>query len=208
MTDTTDHPSTLDRVSTGVPPASSLQRKRSEAQHRTLDAALDLFAQHGVSGTSFQMIADALGVTKAAVYHQFKVKEDLVIAVTERELAGLEPTLDAAEAEPDSDRARDILLDRVIDLAIRDRGLVGTLQFDPVIVRLLAEHKPFLDFLTRLFTVMAGDNTTDTRVPTVMLSGSIAVAVMHPLLADMDPETLRTEITKTARRILNTTGPH
>lgn len=208
MTDATDHPSTLDKVSTGVPPASSLQRKRSEAQHRTLDAALDLFAQHGVSGTSFQMIADALGVTKAAVYHQFKVKEDLVIAVTERELAGLEPTLDAAEAEPDSYRARDILLDRVIDLAIRDRGLVGTLQFDPVIVRLLAEHKPFLDFLTRLFTVMAGDNTIDTRVPTVMLSGSIAVAVMHPLLADMDPETLRAEITKTARRILNTTGPH
>ncbi|MEV2226181.1 TetR/AcrR family transcriptional regulator [Nocardia vinacea] len=195
-------------MSTGVPPASSLQRKRSEAQHRTLDAALELFAQHGVSGTSFQMIADAVGVTKAAVYHQFKVKEDLVIAVTERELAGLEPTLDAAEAEPDSDRARDILLDRVIDLAIRNRGLVGTLQFDPVIVRLLAEHKPFLDFLTRLFAVMAGDNTTDTRVPTVMLSGSIAVAVMHPLLADMAPETLRTEITKTARRILNATGPH
>ena len=60
---------------------------RTAAQTRILDAALDLFADHGVSGTSLQMIADAIGVTKAAVYHQFKTKEEIVIAVTEMELA-------------------------------------------------------------------------------------------------------------------------
>lgn len=113
----------------------------------------------------------------------------------------------AAELEADKSHAREILLDRVIDLAVDDRRLVGTLQFDPVIVRLLAEHKPFQTFLARLFAVMAGNDTADdSRVPTVMLSGSIAVAVMHPLLADMDSETLRAEIAKTARRILNTTS--
>src|SRR4029077_1297459 len=61
--------------------------KRSSAQTRVLDAAMALFADHGVSGTSLQMIADAIGVTKAAVYRQFKAKEDIVIAATERELA-------------------------------------------------------------------------------------------------------------------------
>jgi AcrR family transcriptional regulator len=30
-----------------------------------------------VSGTSLQMIAGAMGVTKAAVYHQFKTKEEI-----------------------------------------------------------------------------------------------------------------------------------
>jgi AcrR family transcriptional regulator len=49
---------------------------RSAAQTRILIAALNLFADHGVSGTSLQMIADALGVTKAAVYHQFKTKDE------------------------------------------------------------------------------------------------------------------------------------
>ena len=34
---------------------------RSAAQTRILVAALDLFADHGVSGTSLQMMADALG---------------------------------------------------------------------------------------------------------------------------------------------------
>jgi AcrR family transcriptional regulator len=48
---------------------------RTAAQTRVLDAALDLISEHGVSGTSLQMIADAVGVTKAAVYHQFKTKE-------------------------------------------------------------------------------------------------------------------------------------
>ena len=58
-----------------------------------LDAALALFAEHGVSGTSLQMIADAVGITKAAVYHQFRTKEQIVLAVTERELGRLGPAL-------------------------------------------------------------------------------------------------------------------
>lgn len=70
----------------------------SAARTRVLDAALDLIATHGVSGTSLQMIADAVGITKAAVYHQFRTKEQIVIAVTERELGRLAPALEAAEA--------------------------------------------------------------------------------------------------------------
>jgi AcrR family transcriptional regulator len=51
------------------------------ARQRVLDAALELFAEHGVSGTSLQMIADRLGLTKAAVYHQFPAKEDIAVAI-------------------------------------------------------------------------------------------------------------------------------
>ena len=116
---------------------------RSPAQTRILDAALQLIAEHGVGGTSLQMIADAIGVTKAAVYHQFKTKEQIVIALTERELGGLEEALEAAEADDHRSRAREVLLDRVIDVAVERRGAASTLQFDPVIVRLLAEHEPF-----------------------------------------------------------------
>ena len=94
---------------------------RTAAQARILAAALDLFAAHGVSGTSLQMIADAVGVTKAAVYHQFKTKEEIVIAVTDMELGRLEDALEAAEAEEDPLRARQVLLTRVIDMAVERR---------------------------------------------------------------------------------------
>jgi AcrR family transcriptional regulator len=184
---------------------------RTATQNRILDAALELFARHGVSGTSFQMIATALGVTKAAVYNQFKAKEDLVIAVTERELAilneSLAGALDATRNAPASSRARDELLTRVIDVAVERRGMVGTLQFDPVIIRLLAAHEPFQEFLRRLFGVLIGDSGDEANVPTVMFSGSIAVAVMHPLLADMDNDTLKLEISATARRMLKIPAP-
>jgi len=72
---------------------------RTAAQTRVINAALDLFGRHGVSGTSLQMIADEMGVTKAAVYRQFKTKEEIVIAITEREMSKLEDVLEAAEAE-------------------------------------------------------------------------------------------------------------
>src|SRR3546814_1045180 len=102
------------------------------------------------------MIADAIGVTKAAVYHQFKSKDEVVIAVAETELSALQDALDAAEAEADQVAAREVLLTRVVDMAVTRRQLTGVLQFDPVVVRLLAEHRPFAQFIERLYQVLLG----------------------------------------------------
>ena len=176
---------------------------RSAAQTRILDAALRLIAEHAVGGTSLQMIADAVGVTKAAVYHQFKTKEQIVIALTERELGGLEEALEAAEAHDHPTRAREELLDRVIDLAVERRGVASTLQFDPVIVRLLAEHEPFQQFIQRLYGVLVDDTAEDARVSAAMLSGAIAVGVLHPLVADIDDDTLRAQLLRITHRLFD-----
>ena len=173
------------------------------AQTRVLDAAVELFAQYGVGGTSLQMIADSIGVTKAAVYRQFKAKDDIVIAATERGLGRLEHALEAAEAAPTAKRARDRLLREVIDLAVDDRRLAGTLQFDPVVVRLLASHPPFHQFIARLYGVLIGEAGEEARLGAAMLSGAIGVTVMHPLTADVDDETLRAYLLKHARRLIN-----
>lgn len=176
---------------------------RSAAQTRILDAALRLIAEHAVGGTSLQMIADAVGVTKAAVYHQFKTKEQIVIALTERELGGLEEALEAAEAHDHRTKAREVLLDRVIDLAVERRGVASTLQFDPVIVRLLAEHEPFQQFIQRLYSVLVDDAAEDARVSAAMLSGAIAVGVLHPLVADIDDDTLRAQLLRITHRLFD-----
>ena len=176
---------------------------RSAAQTRILDAALQLIAEHAVGGTSLQMIADAVGVTKAAVYHQFKTKEQIVIALTERELGGLEEALEAAEALDHRTEARKVLLDRVIDLAVERRGAASTLQFDPVIVRLLAEYEPFQQFIQRLYGVLVDDTAEDARVSAAMLSGAIAVGVLHPLVADIDDDTLRAQLLRVTHRLFD-----
>ena len=122
-----------------------------------MHAAMELFAEHGVSATSYQMVADAVGVTKSAIYHQFKTKDELVIAVAEMELARLEEALEAAEALECRDEARELLLNRVIDHAVEHRSAANTLQFDPVLVRLLSDHKPFHRFIERLYGMLVGD---------------------------------------------------
>ena len=178
--------------------------KYSAAQTRVLNAAYDLFGDHGVSGTSLQMIADAIGVTKAAVYHQFKSKEEIVIAVAETELIGLQDALDAAEGEPDQPTARAALLASVVDMAVTRRKLTGVLQFDPVVVRLLAEYPPFAQFIERLYRVLLGEGAgVEARVNAAIMSGALSAAVMHPLVTDVDDDTLRAQILKVTRRILD-----
>ena len=189
--------------SAGQPVANGELRvvQHSAARTRVLDAALALFAERGVSGTSLQMIADAVGITKAAVYHQFRTKEQIVLAVTERELGRLGPALEEAEAHGDGSQARDALLVHVIDMAVRDRRLVRTLQFDPVVVRLLAEHEPFQRFMDRLYRVLLREGE-DGALEGAMLSGAISSGVMHPLVGDIDDDTLRTKLTNMTRRLL------
>lgn len=181
---------------------------RSAAQTRILDAALQLIGENGVGGTSLQMIADLIGVTKAAVYHQFKTKEEILVALTERELGELEEALEEAEAEQSRPRAREVLLDGVIDMAVRRRGAASTLQFDPVVVRLLAEHQPFQQFIARLYGVLVGDAGDDAVVSAAMLSGAIAVGVMHPLVGGIDDDTLRAQLLRLTKRFIEAPDRH
>ncbi len=174
------------------------------AQTRIINVALDLFARHGVGGTSLQMIADAIGVTKGAVYHQFKTKDEIVLAAAETELARVETAIDAAEAEPDPTRAREVLVTRIVDLAVERRRMESTLLGDPVIIRYFAHHQPFRQVMDRLYRLLMGDNAgPDARVSAAMLSAAIGGAVIHPLVADLDDETLRTQLLRLARRSLD-----
>ncbi len=177
---------------------------RSPAQARIVNAALDLFAQHGVGGTSLQMIADTIGVTKAAVYHQFRTKEEIVLAAAQDELSNVEAAIEAAEAEPTRARARDVLIARIVDLAVERRRMESTLLGDPVIIRFFAHHQPFRQVMDRLYRLLMGDAAgPDGRVPAAMLTAAIGGAVMHPLVTDLDDETLRAQLLHLARRFLD-----
>lgn len=189
-------PTAVARVGRGESPYTS-------AQVRTAGVALDLFGEHGVSGTSLQMIAAVLGVTKAAVYHQFHTKEAIVVAAVDLELAKLEPALEAAEAQLGDPSALATLLGQVIDLAIGRRRLVSPLLYDPVIVRLLSEHERYLDLMTRLFAALLGDeDDPHARVRVAMVASAIGGVVTHPLVAGLERDELRAEVLELAMRFL------
>jgi len=171
---------------------------------RTLRAALRLFAEYGVGATSYQMIADVIGVTKGAIYHQFKTKDEIIIAVAEMELARLEDALEAAEKLACRNDGRELLLNLVIDHAVEHRRAANTMQFDPVIMRLLSEHEPFQQFIERLYGMLVGDEPgPDTQVRLAALTCVVGGTVSHPLVTDLDDETLRGQLLDVARRIVD-----
>jgi AcrR family transcriptional regulator len=171
---------------------------------RIISAAADLFAKHGVGGTSLQMIADAIGVTKAAVYHQFNAKDEIVIAVAEHELARVEAAVAAAEAEEDSDRQRDVLVTRMVDLAVGSRRMQGSLTGDPVLIRFFAGHEPYRRVMDRLYRLLMGEDAgAEGRLPAAMLTAAIGGAAMHPLTSGLNDDELRTQLLSLARRFLD-----
>jgi AcrR family transcriptional regulator len=176
----------------------------SEAQCRTIDVTLDLFADHGVSGTSFQMIADRVGVTKGAIYHQFRTKEALILAAVEVGLAPLAAALDAAERETDARVARELLLRQVIDLAVTRRRWASALQRDPVMARLIASNERFVELMNRVYAPLLGlDADSTARTRTAIVSSALGGALMDPLIADLDDETLRNELMAVTRRLFD-----
>jgi AcrR family transcriptional regulator len=174
------------------------------ARERIVDAAVELFAEHGVGGTSLQMIADAIGVTKAAVYHQFPTKDEIVLAVAEAELARLDALIAAAEREPSRARAREVLIDGIVDLSVERGRMMSTVQRDPVIVRFFAEHRPYRDVMDRLYRLLMGNDTRPhARATAAMLTAAVAGAATHPIVADLDDDTLRRQLRRLARRFLD-----
>jgi AcrR family transcriptional regulator len=191
-------------VSSSKQPTARLgSTSRTASQIRTLRAALELFAEYGVGATSYQMIADAIGVTKGAIYHQFNTKDEIILAVAEMELAKLEDALEAAEALDCRIDGRELLLNLVIDHAVEHRRAANTLQFDPVIVRLLSDHEPFERFIERLYGMLVGDEPgPNTQVRLAALTCVIGGTVSHPLVAGLDDDTLRNQLLEMARRIV------
>jgi AcrR family transcriptional regulator len=59
---------------------------RGDGRERILDVARDLFLAKGFAATSMQEIADAVGMTKPALYYHFRDKQDLLLAVLGREM--------------------------------------------------------------------------------------------------------------------------
>lgn len=86
-------------------PAGATTARRELVENEIYEHAIRLFAERGFAGTSLQDIADALGVTRPALYYYVKSKDELLAklaadvaggsAVQITELAG-RPDLDAA----------------------------------------------------------------------------------------------------------------
>jgi AcrR family transcriptional regulator len=175
-----------------------------DTRTRLLATALRLFTEHGVEGTSLQMIADALGVTKAAVYYHFKTKDEITEAVAEPALREMSRMVDEASRLRRPGARVDYILEGLIDLVLRNRTLVGVLFTDPGIGRAVERSlHGEMNLVGRIQELVCGpDADAATIVATHVALAGVAVAGGSQTLADLDDDALRTHLLATARRIL------
>ena len=102
----------------------------ADRRGRLVDSAIDLVAAHGYTGCSLQRIADAEGITKAAVIYHFATKSAVLQAAYERVIDGMVAHVGAAvDDAPTPVAAVDAYLS----------SMVGYFAANPGHVRLISE---------------------------------------------------------------------
>jgi AcrR family transcriptional regulator len=96
---------------------------KAHTRERILDAALDLFIAQGFDGTSLRQIAEALGVTKAALYYHFESKDDILMALHMRLHEFGKDALSKMGHEPVTLELWGELLDQIVDQMLAQRRI-------------------------------------------------------------------------------------
>jgi AcrR family transcriptional regulator len=106
---------------------------------RILDAAMLVFRRQGFRRSSIEQAAEAAGLTRQALYHHFKSKEELFRAGIERlHENALVAAIAAGEATEKADGSlADIL---IAEITARIRQLISPLEGSPHVEELFSEH--------------------------------------------------------------------
>jgi AcrR family transcriptional regulator len=86
-------------------PAGATTARRELVENEMYEHAIRLFAERGFAGTSLQDIADALGVTRPALYYYVKSKDELLARLAADVAGGSAAQITELAARPDLDAA-------------------------------------------------------------------------------------------------------
>jgi AcrR family transcriptional regulator len=158
-----------------------------------IDVTVRLIAEHGNAGTSLARIAEAAGITKAAVLYHFRSKDALVRAAHESALTGLVEHVGRAVEEAGAERAP----------AAYVRSMVGYLREHPghtrVVIAAVTDEdrrsserwRPLADLMAAARRARGTDPEArgpDLRTTALIIGGGIdAIVAEHLDHPDYDP---------------------
>ncbi|WP_068170858.1 TetR/AcrR family transcriptional regulator [Rothia sp. ND6WE1A] len=106
--------------------ASTKRGRPGYEREELLSICVRAFNEYGYEATSMGVLADALGITKSAIYHHVKSKEEILEYALNRALVSLEEVFDAAESLEDSNPAE------AVEFVTRQTVYALVEQFDNV----------------------------------------------------------------------------
>jgi len=169
---------------------------------RMLAAAMKLFSHYSFAGTSLQMIADELDLTKAAIYYHFQTREKLLLALMQPILSEIGQVVKTAERQRGARARATAMLSGYADIVARNRSLAAVTVVDPSVRSVLRSQPEWAAVIDRQLALLASGESAVSgamNAAAVMTGLAGAASATDPTLAD---DALRTELIDIGRRVL------
>lgn len=170
-----------------------------QTRQQILETAQRLFAELGYDATSLQMIADEMGLTKAAVYYHFRAKSDILHAAMLPGIQRLGALLDEAAAIRGRRARIEHLVNGFVDLLVQNRHYAVMASTDPAAKRDKLDEES-MTMRRRALTLIFGDNPTGAE--RLSFNALFFIPECLPDLADLTDEELRAALQTTLLRTL------
>ena len=185
-------------MATPVRGTSTRAAQAERTRQQILETAQRLFAEHGYDATSLQMIADEMGLTKAAVYYHFPAKVDIRHEILQPRVKRLGTLLDEAAALRGRRARVEHLVNGFVDFFVETRQYPLTSN-DPAAKREKLDEEP-LSVRRRTLALMFGANPTGAE--RLAFAALAYIPEYLPELADLSDEELREALRTTMLHIL------
>ena len=148
--------------------------RRTNTRERIRATALEMFTEQGYEQTSLAQVADRLAITRPAVYHHFRSKEDLLTSSYSQLLPALEELVTFLRSAPKNWATRDEALQRLAVLIQGENGpLLVCARVNEHALRGLPAAAELLDYTDNLTQLLAPDTGIDGR-----MRGRLAVSAL------------------------------
>ena len=174
-------------------------------RERVLEAALELFARQGIRATSLQAIADHLGITKAAIYHHFPAKDQMVVEVLRAGLRQLDDAVADAMATDDAGSRVDIVVRGLADIMVAHRPRYSIMMGDPAVGEVLAADPHTAATFDQMEAALLGPDPTPERRLAVAYFLAACNAPAQPSLrrrSEISDEAIHASIVALGRHLL------
>jgi AcrR family transcriptional regulator len=170
-----------------------------QTRQQILDTAQRLFAERGYDATSLQMIADEMGITKAAVYYYFPAKADILSEALLPGIQRVETLIQEAETIRGRHGRMEHLVNGLADFLVESRQYVLMAAREPAAKRhkMNAQSEAIRE---RALTLLYGDNPS--AAERLAFSAAVSLPDSLDLMVDLTDDELRNVLTATMLRIL------
>ncbi|MFI2372482.1 TetR/AcrR family transcriptional regulator [Streptomyces sp. NPDC018833] len=175
------------------------QPRRGNTRQRIQDVALELFAEQGYEKTSLREIAEALDVTKAALYYHFKTKEDIVVSLFQDLTRPMDELIEWAQGQPRTLETKKEVLRRYNDALTAAAPLFRFMQENQATMRELSIGESFKDrmiSMLALFREPDAELTDQVRCVSALFTLHAAIYALNDV--EGDPEDKRDAVLEVA----------